>query len=289
MSRSDDYLSEYIKYMTLKNYSLQTVKSYTISISKFFKFSRERAKKKLTVGMYAREYLLHRHYEGKSWITVNIDYSALVLLFKHVLHQPWDYNMLPRPKTPKKVPVILSYTEVTKLINSIKNIKHQTIVITLYVTGLRISELIDLKIEDIDFERKMVRVYQGKGSRDRIIHVPDKLLGILRRYIEVYIPVIYLYNGFKKRKKYSASSVRKIINRAALRAGLIKKVSPHTFRHCYATHHLEFGTNLVYINRQLGHSTLTMTAKYLHLCQYKRSQIIHPINHLKIHLCQPIL
>jgi integrase len=233
------------------------------------------------------------HNKGLSWSNVNINYSALILLFRQVLGLEWDYQMIPRPKLSKELPIILSHQEVERLINGIKNLKHQTIVITLYSTGCRISELLNLKINDIDINGLMVRVNKGKGSKDRIIHVSKKFIGILGGYQMKYAPSDYVFEGAGSNRdisiRYSASSVRKIINNAAAGSGITKDVSPHIFRHSYATHNLDFGTNLEYLRQQLGHRSLKTTSKYLHLCRYQSQRVFHPIDQLQIRVLGAII
>ena len=293
MLRSARYKTRFSEYLILKNYSPQTIKAYERSIDNYFLFVMSNTSLRCSASDYARQYLVHLHYKGLSWSNVNIHYSALVILFSKVLGMEWDYAMIPRPKGAKRLPNIMSHEEVGLLINSIKNHKHQTIVVTLYGTGCRMSELLNLKVNDLDVNGLMIKINNGKGARDRIIHVSTKLMRILSGYIMIYQPDVYLFPGkgstLEVPVRYSSSSVLKIIHHGATNAGINKTVSAHTFRHSFATHNLDFGSNLEYLRRQLGHADLKTTSRYLHLCRYQNQQLFHPIDHLELQLRGPIL
>lgn len=289
MGHSAKYLKTYREYLLLKNYSPETRKGYVRSIKGFFNYVSHSKNAYDSVQDYARSYLLSRIKGQLSWSSVNCDYSALVILFNHVLRMSWDYELTPRPKVAKKLPGILSIEQVTKLCNAVVNAKHQTIILLLYGTGLRISELLNLKIVDIDFDRLQLKVVQGKGNKDRMVNFSSLLGRVMKGYLSRCQPEVYLFNGVEKGGKYSKSSVRKIINRATEKAGIIKDVSPHTLRHCYATHHLDYGTDIVYLKRQLGHCNLNVTARYLHLCPHRASYINHPLDQLQIDYRMPLL
>jgi len=288
MLKSERYKLRFTEFLVLRNYSAKTIKSYCNAICCFFDFVRTKTKNGYSVHEYARRYLVSLHYNGSSWSKVNVHYSAIRLLFNIVLDKEWNYKMIPRPKNAKKLPVVLSHEEVGDLISAVKNHKHQTIIITLYSTGCRVSELLNFKVRDIDRKGLMIRVNNGKGARDRIIHVSARYMDILQAYMLRYQPRTYLFEGRSQKQgsvgRYSPNSVLKIISKAAEQAGIDKSVSAHTFRHSYATHNLDFGTNLEYLRRQLGHTSLKTTSQYLHLCRYKNQQLFHPIDHLKISL-----
>ena len=174
------------------------------------------------------------------------------------------------------------------MIESPSNLKNRVIIAFIYATGLRISEALNIKLSDIDSDRLELFVHQGKGYKDRIVRIPKKLLVLLRVYYTKYTPQKYLFEGAIEAQKYSSGSVRKILLRARKRTKITKPVSPHILRHCYATHHLENGTDLVYLKEQLGHSKLMTTAKYIHLCQKRPRHINHPFEKLTIKIHQRI-
>lgn len=283
MSKSSEYLSAFSDYLLLKNYALNTRESYQFQLERFLCFVRKNSSKNINAQEHAYNFLVQLRKKGLSWSAVNIAYSALVIFFKHTLQQDWDYQMTPRPKQAKRLPTILSHDEICKLINVISNPKQQTIIITLYATGLRVSELINLKLTDIYADRLQIKVTLGKGNTDRYVHINETLLNLLRNYYKMYKPTLYLFNGQNHNQPYSQSSITKILLKAAHKAGIQKRVHTHMIRHCFATHHLDFGSDIVYIKKQLGHRNLNVTAKYLHLCAHRPQIVNHPITHLNIH------
>jgi site-specific recombinase XerD len=173
---------------------------------------------------------------------------------------------------------------VTAILNATKNGKHQTILLLIYTCGLRVGELVNLMLSDIRYEQGYLRVRQGKGHRDRTVDLPSMTQDALRAYTTYYQPSKYLFEGMPKNNAYSVSSVRKIVKRSAKQAGLNMDVYPHLLRHSYATHHLDSGTDIVLIKQQLGHSSLQVTARYLHLCKRRPKMIQHPIDSMAVQL-----
>ena len=247
MASSTKYISQFKQYLTLKNYSPKTQKSYIRALENYFKYVTTYRDMELSPMEYSAKYIAYLHYSGYSWSSVNISYSAIMILFRNVLFLEWDYRMLPRPKTPSKLPSVLNHDEVTALISDIRNFKHQCAVLCLYATGCRVSELLNIELKDIDTKGLLLRINNGKGGKDRIIHLSGKFVSIIKGYIYKYKPHKYLFEGQDSSeslpKKYSSSSVQKIIKRAAKRIGITHSISPHTLRHSYATHNLDFGTN----------------------------------------------
>ena len=194
----------------------------------------------------------------------------------------WSLTKLPRPKKDKKLPSILSKEDVVKIIESAPTFKQQVMLSFIYATGVRLSEAVEMKIEDIDGNRHQVRVNKGKGNKDRLILIPDVLLLLLREYYKKENPEVYLFNGIIKGKAYSPRSVQLMMQEAKKRAKIIKKGSIHTLRNCYATHHLEGGTDLVFLQEQMGHKNLRTTIRYIGLCVERHKYIKHPIDHLTI-------
>ena len=161
--------------------------------------------------------------------------------------------------------MVLSRQEVQRLFEAVSNLKHRTILMTLYATGLRIAEALALQIRHIDRERMLIRVCQGKGRKDRYVPLSETLLEQLRRYWRYYRPGYWLFPSTDPRRALTASSVQRVCTKAARKAGLSKQVTPHTLRHSFATHHLEAGTNLKTIQVLLGHRNLNTTSIYLHV------------------------
>jgi len=154
--------------------------------------------------------------------------------------------------------------------------------VLLYSTGLRLSEALSLRLTDIDGQRLQIRVVKGKGAKDRYVDIPPTLLPVLRDYYKAYRPQHLLFNGKVVGLAWAKRSAQWSIQHARSAAGIARVVSPHVFRHCFATHHLESGTNLVYLQKQLGHKNLKTTAKYIHLCQRYQHQVCHPIADMRI-------
>lgn len=274
----------YEDYMLLKNYSSSTVKTYLCNFRRYHEWCVQYNKEDVYIQDTVKEYLLFRVRNGAKWQTMNNIYSAMRKLFREVLLLEWSMKKLPRPKKERHLPELISKKEVQKIISSCKMNKHKAILITLYATGMRAGELCNLKLAHIDGDRHQIKIVRGKGAKDRYIDVPKELIFYLRDYYKKYRPSVYLFNGRKKGSPMSVSSLRWPIRESKKRIKLIKKVSPHTFRHCYATHHLEAGTDLVYLQKNLGHKHLKTTARYIHLCNSRYQHIHHPIVDIIEHL-----
>jgi len=199
-----------------------------------------------------------------SWSQLNQTVCALRFLYGVCLGNSWMIEHIPFPRQPKKLPVVLSRGEVSRLIEATDNLKHRTLLMTLYSTGLRVSEALALQIADVDSQRMLLYVRQGKGARDRYVPLTPTLLRQLRHYWTRWRPPMWLFTGRDPARPLSSASVLRICQQAARKARLHKKVSPHTLRHSFATHHLEAGTDLKTIQVWLGHRNLSTTSIYLH-------------------------
>ncbi len=273
---------DYQSYLRLKNFQPSTVVMYSRTLEIFLTYIDKHFKGETPSQSHAQKYLLMRVDNGKAWSTINADYSALRKYYRVLRDYPWSLKKLPRPKTDKKLPALLSKEEVAILIQSAPNLKHQVFLTFLYATGVRLSEGANVKIEDIDSNRMQIRIHRGKGAKDRTVVLAAKLLDLLRIYFRIYKPEIYLFNGQRKGSPYSSSAGQWAMRRGRSLAGITKKCSVHTLRNCYATHHLELGTDLVFLQEQLGHKNLKTTAKYIRLCIHRYRQINHPIDKIQI-------
>jgi len=280
------HLQEYEDYLLLKNFSLQTRKLYLKTLRKFLEFCILRKFELPLSQDYARAYILCRIKSQMAWATINCDYSALRKYFKEVLHYEWSLKKVPRPRQEKTLRHILSQQDVVKLIEHASCYKHQIFLAFIYITGLRLSEATHITMDDIDSNRLQIRVNKGKGAKDRIVQIPAVLIDILRAYYIKCRPVHYLFNGRYKGTVFSAAQWA--IRQARSKAKITKKASLHTLRHCYATHHIESGTDLVFLQQQLGHKHLRTTAQYVHLCMDRYRTIKHPIDQLSIQWIHPI-
>ncbi len=224
-----------------------------------------------------REYLKLMVHQGKSSSHINQAINAIKFYFEVVMEMPNRFYAIERPKKSKKLPKVLSQTEILSIINHTNNIKHRCIVSLMYAAGLRRNELLSLRLKDIDSERMVVNVKHGKGDKERITLLSKQVLLELRAYYKEWRPKEYLFEG-SKGGKYSGESVVKIVQRAAQRAGLKKHVTPHMLRHSFATHLLEDGVDLRYIQTLLGHNSTKTTEIYTQVAINRLKSIKSPLD-----------
>jgi len=262
-----DQVNSYDDYLILKNFSIATRKMYLRTLKRYLRFHNSRYAGQEIGEESAKQFILYRKKSGRSWPTINCDYSALRKYFREVVHKEWRLKKIPRPRKEDTLPKLISKQDVVKLINHAGTYKQQVFLCFVYATGMRLSEALNITFADIDRDRLQIRVNKGKGSKDRLIQIPSCLMSILTDYYLHYKPEIYLFNGQKKGDKYSTSAAQWIMRQARKQKKLTKRASIHTLRHAYATHHLESGTDLVYLKKQLGHKHLKTTERYIHLCR----------------------
>ena len=222
------------------------------------------------------------HDKQVSWSTFIQAICALRFFYQTTLGQRWMVEHIPYPRRQKKLPVILSRSEVSALLVALYNLKHRTILATLYATGLRVSELCQLQGSDIDSERMVIQVHQGKGQRDRLVMLSPCLLPLLRHYWQQYQLESWLFPGPKLTKPISTKGVFYICRKAGKAANLTKAVHPHLLRHSFATHLLEDGVDLRRIQLLLGHSSLSTTSRYLHVAQTASYTTASPLDTLEL-------
>lgn len=229
----------------------------------------------------------HAHLLGERKLAVNtvvLNICALRFLYIKVLKRRDMKEDLPYPKQRLRLPVILSPAEVAQLIGAASNLYHRTLLMTLYSTGLRRAELCRLKVSDIDSKRMMIRVVQGKGGIDREVPLSRKLLPALREYYRWMRPQTWLFpgtvNNWRADKPVTPKIVWQAVREACVRAGIRKHVTPHTLRHCFATHLLESGADLRSIQMMLGHSDLEATTVYLHLSRRYLQSAANPLEQI---------
>jgi site-specific recombinase XerD len=229
-----------------------------------------------------RRYLLHLIEERKaSQSVISQSYSALKFFFEKTIQRPWNLLKIPRSKRAKKLPSVLSKQEVGSILSATRNLKHRAILMTIYAAGLRVGEATRLKVSDIDSARMMLRVHEGKGLKDRYTLLGERNLEVLRLYYKAYRPLEWLFPGKTPSEPLSISSVQRVFKASLDRAGIRKKASVHTLRHCFATHLLESGTDLYYIQRLLGHGSIRTTSVYLHITGRDLSKIRSPLDLLE--------
>jgi len=271
-----------------RNYSADTIRGYILAVEQFAQYFHKSPE--LLGAEEIGQFQLHLLQEKKLALgTIALRIGALRFLYKKTLkRRDVDLDDLPLLKTPKKLPVVLSPEEVTRLIEAAPNLLYRTMLVLLYATGLRRAELADLKLSDIDSSLMIVHVQQGKGSRDRELPLTQKVLDALREYWRAakIKPRVYLFPTRKepteKEKPISDKTVWNACHEAALRAGLTKRIGPHTLRHSFATHLLEAGTDLRTIQMLLGHRCLKDTAIYLHLSRRHLRAAINPLDQITL-------
>lgn len=207
--------------------------------------------------------------------------QSVSFFFRHVLKLPYVVPSLIYPRQSSKLPPVMSAQEMKILIDSITNIKHRTVVMLLYSTGMRLGEIAALKMTDIDSKNMRIKVVQGKGAKDRFTILSEQVLIELRAYYIIYKPVVYLFNGSRKGCPISHRSIQHLVQTALAKAGLASKdYTVHTIRHSFATHLVDNGTDLHTVKELLGHSTLQTTMRYMHLTTTRRQGIINPYDAL---------
>jgi len=204
--------------------------------------------------------------------------SALKFFYRHTLDVTWRTLEFTRIKKEKKLPVILSKDEVLQILNATENLKHEALLTTIYSAGLRISEAVRLRIDDIDSKRMLVRVVHSKNQKDRYSMLAVKTLELLRQYYLKYRPKYWLFPGQKKVTHLTRRGGSLIFDQTCRKSGIKKKASVHTLRHSFATHLMEAGVNLRYIQVLLGHSTPQTTSIYTHVCKTNIMEIVSPID-----------
>ena len=258
-----------IEDLTIRNYSPHTIEIYVNRVARFAQYF-GRSPDQLRA-VHIREFLLYLvENKNASWGLYTQTVCALRFFYGTCLHRSWMIDHIPYPRREKQLPVVLSRQEVKRLLDTIKNLKHRTIVMTLYGTGLRVAEAMALDLGDVDSQRMLIHARHGKGAKARYVPLTETLLEQLRHYFRQIRPTSWLFPGGNRDRPLSHKSVQLLCNKAARSAGLTKQVSPHTFRHSFATHHLEAGTDLRTIQAMLGHSHLKSTAVYLHVAAHAR-------------------
>lgn len=255
--------TEYLQKLELKRYSNSTIRTYVHCFEQYLNYYKTEEAISLNE-THIREFLSVQAKSGKSNSYLNQLVNAIKFYYEIVLDMPNRYYDIERPIKDNKLPKVLSKGEVMAIIEHTANIKHRCIVELLYSAGLRRAELLNLKLEDVDSDRMLIRIDSAKGNKDRYTLLSERVLKDLRIYYKRWRPVKYLFEG-PGGQQYSGTSIEKIIKAAAVKAGICKRVSPHMLRHSFATHLLENGTDLRNIQALLGHNSLKTTEIYAHV------------------------
>ena len=249
--------------LRLRNYSPRTLDVYVRAVARF---ARHFGRSPEVLGPEdVRTYQLHLlQHDHASWCRFNQTVCALRFLYRVTLGRPEVVTMIPFGKRPKTLPAVLSRPEVLRLFAALPDNRYRTLIRTAYACGLRIGEVVRLRVADIDSQRGVLVVRQGKGRKDRLVPLSPALLDELRAYWRRYRPAEWLFPGQKRGRHLNLSALQRTFARLVRPLGFGKAVSMHTLRHSYATHLLEAGVDVVTLQRLLGHRDLSTTARYLH-------------------------
>lgn len=271
----------YLDKLSVLRYSMNTVKTYNACFSEFINYFSTKEINEITQ-QDIQAYLLYLVQERQvSTSYQNQAINAIKFYFEKVLNGPRRVYYIERPRKERILPSVLSEEEVKRIFEKMKNLKHKCLLMTCYSGGLRISEALNLKPIDIDSNRMLINIKGGKGKKDRVTLLSIKLLDLLREYYKIYKPNDYLFAG-QMGGRYSERSAQLVLKKAANIAGIKRRVTLHTLRHSFATHLLENGTDIRYIQSLLGHSSPKTTQIYTHITTKGIDQIKNPLDNLGI-------
>jgi site-specific recombinase XerD len=273
-------IAKFSDWMRNLRYSESTIKNYSQGIGLFFRFMKNKNPEQITnedLELFNKDYIISNKFSASFQSGV---INAVKLFFSNRLKRKLEPELVKRPKQPKILPHVLSKEEVKAILHAHQNVKHRAMLILIYACGLRRGELLNLKLTDIDSQRGVLRVNQGKGAKDRIIPISEKVLELLREYYKYEKPTKYLFEGTTSGQTYSPTSLQEVLKSAVKKSAIKKPVTLHWLRHSYATHLLESGTDLRFIQELLGHSSSKTTEIYTHVSQKSLQKIKSPFDDL---------
>ena len=273
-------LTEFKKWLLHKRYSDHTIKTYLDAVKSFLFFIQPKPSIEANnddMVRFVNEYVIKKRL---SYSYQNQVVNACKLFFREVVHSRLDVDKLERPRREHKLPNVLSKEEVKVILDAHKNQKHRSMLSLIYACGLRRSELLNLKPQDIDSKRHLLIIRNSKGKRDRVVPISDKIIEMLREYYKMYKPKTWLFEGQKVGEQYSEKSLQSILKQALEKTRIKKPVTLHWLRHSYATHLLESGTDLRYIQELLGHKNIKTTEIYTHVTEKSLQKIRSPFDDL---------
>jgi site-specific recombinase XerD len=275
-------LRKFVEQLKLKAYSSSTVKTYRGEFLQLLQLLKKKPVYELTPADLRRYMVYAMEKQGINENTAHSRLNALKFYFEQVLGREKFFWEIPRPKKPQVLPKLLNEKELANLFNALQNKKHKAMLFTAYSAGLRVSEIVNLKIADIDSKRMQIFIERAKGKKDRYVNLSPVLLDILRSYLKIYTPrpKLFLFESDYTGKAYPTRTVQQIFSNAKEKAGINKEVGIHSLRHSFATHLLEKGTDIRYIKELLGHFNIKTTERYLHVARQKLVNIISPLDDL---------
>lgn len=278
--RVQTYTLAMIDYLYAMNYSASSIRNYVSAFNLFMRFNEYQSPDTLTERQIVSQ-LAMKVEQGLSTSSVNMVINALQFYFRMVLHRDIFEIRLPRPRKEDKIPVVLTFEECSRIFSQVVNPKHKLLLLLGYGAGLRRSEIVGLKWVDILFDEHKIIVRQSKGNKDRVVMLPYSIVGYLEDYRKIYSPGEWVFAGQYKGEALSTGTVQIVMRNAVLKAGLEKKASVHTLRHSFATHLLENGTDIRYIQQLLGHSSIKTTMVYTHILPKAARKVISPLDLLQ--------
>ena len=273
-------LEAFKSYMNYRRYSKNTIKTYSDALQIFFKFNATENLEQLTIEhliKFNNEHILKNNYSASYQNQV---INAIKLFYRNRFNRTMEVDFIQRPRREKRLPNVLSKLEVKSILESPINLKHRAMLSLIYACGLRRSELLNLTLKDVLSDRHLLFIRQSKGKKDRMLPISDKLISMLREYYKAYKPKEWLFEGQNPGEQYSERSIQLVLNQALNKARINKPVTLHWLRHSYATHLLENGTDLRYIQELLGHSSSKTTEIYTHVSTHSIQKIKSPFDDL---------
>lgn len=280
-ANNSNALADFLIQLQLKAYSTSTIRTYVNEFRQLLQMLGSVHVQDLQPA-HLKRYLLFCINKGLTENTIHSRLNALKFYYEQVLRREKFFFEIPRPKKPLLLPKLLNEKELGRLFNSLQNKKHKAMLFTAYSAGLRVSEIVNLKIRDIDSQRMQIFIERAKGKKDRYVNLSPVLLDILRAYISQFKPKpkLYLFESDQTGTAYPTRTVQQIFTNAKQAAGIIKEVGIHSLRHSFATHLLDKGTDIKYIKDLLGHFDIRTTERYLHVAKQKLVNICSPLDDL---------
>lgn len=273
-------LQQLTQSLTLKGYSPNTIGTYRIEFAQLLSLLKEKPVESLTTDRLKKYFTYCLTTLKLSENTLHSRINAVKFYFEQVLKREKFFYDIPRPQRPLILPKVISEEKILKGLLSLENLKHRALLFTAYSAGLRVSEVVKLKITDIDSDRMQIRVVAAKGKKDRMVTLAKATLQLLREYVRTYKPKEYLFEGQHRDAPYSTRSAQSVFNQVFKKMKLPPSVSFHSLRHSYATHLLENGTDIRYIQELLGHNDIKTTLRYTHVSKKELGKIESPIDKL---------
>jgi site-specific recombinase XerD len=273
------YTLAMLDYLYAGNYSANSIRNYVSAFNLFLRFHEYQSPDTLTERQIVKHLALKAE-QGLSPSSLNMVINALQFYFRTVLHRDGFEIKLPRPIKEDKLPVVLTMEECSRIFSQVENPKHKLLLLLGYGAGLRRSEIVGLKWVDILFDEHKIHIKQSKGNKDRIVMLPYSIVAYLEDYRNVFTPDEWVFAGQYKGEALSTGTVQQVMHNAVVKAGLDKKASVHTLRHSFATHLLENGTDIRYIQQLLGHSSIKTTMVYTHILPKAARKVISPLDRL---------